>query len=68
MNTFKSTKELIQELLDKGFTAVEIAEKAECGFSAICKVARGVQGDLPYAIGKRIELLNARTRRRKKTL
>jgi hypothetical protein len=65
MDKFKTTKELILALLKKGLTSVEIAEKVGCGFSAICKVARGDQADLPYLIGKRLELLNARTRARK---
>lgn len=61
----KTLNELLKALSDRGFTASKIAEEVDYHFSAISKVMRGVQSTLPYEIGKKIELLESRTRRRK---
>ena len=53
----KTVKEMIDSLKDKGVDCVRIARICDYHESAIYKVARGQQNDLPYTIGKKIELL-----------
>lgn len=65
MNTPKTIKQIISELTERGITVTEISKLVDYHFSAIAKVARGDQDSLPYEVGKRIEQLEAKTRRRK---
>lgn len=58
--------EMLEALSARGFTATKIASEVDYHFSAIAKVMRGAQDSLPYEIGKKIEMLEVRTRRKKR--
>ncbi len=62
----KTLQELIFILNARKINCLQIAQRIGHKFSAIYKVKRGEQDDLPYTIGKRIEQLEAKTRRMKK--
>lgn len=50
-----TVKKLIARLNKKGITCAEIARRVKYHESAITKVMRDKQDDLPYSVGKRIE-------------
>ncbi len=61
----KTIRQIIIDLCDRGITCSEIARLTGVKISPIGKVFRGRQKSLPYEDGKPIELLEAKTRRRK---
>ena len=65
MNKLKTAQEIFQELIDKGFSQTEIADYAGIKSSSVSRVLAGDQKDVMYISGKKIEVLNAKTRRRK---
>lgn len=66
MSKFQTSRELLQSLLDSGMYLTQISRKVNYHVSALWKVSTGKQDDLPYSIGKRIELLNIETMKKSK--
>ena len=60
MDKFKSVQELLNDLLSRRWAVPDIAREVGYHESALYKVNRGEQADLPYKIGKRIEILAKR--------
>ena len=62
----KTIKQIISELVAKGFTRTEIAEQAGVSISTVSRVLTGQYTDMDYTPGRKIEIIAAKTRRVKK--
>lgn len=67
MTTHKTLRDHINDLIDKGLSPRQIAERSDNDESAISRLRSGGRSDLFYMSGKRIEELNRRTPWRNKT-
>jgi hypothetical protein len=61
----KTAKDLIRELIIRGYTRTEIADESRVSVSTISRVYTGEYRDIDYYNGKLLEQFAARKRRKK---
>ncbi len=66
MDKFKTVKQMVAALLGRKMKQAEIARQADVSAATLTKLLQDRQDDVCYQVGKRIEQLEAKTRRIKK--